>query len=98
VKITYDPNKRDWTLQVRGLDFEHAPEIFAGEQFERQSDARDYGEPRFVTAGYLCRRMVVCGLDASRRRAANHLDEVCTCERRKALERRRRAPTMTRRN
>jgi uncharacterized DUF497 family protein len=59
VKITYDPNKRDWTLQVRGLDFEHASEIFAGDQFERQSDARDYGEPRFVTAGYLQGRMVV---------------------------------------
>jgi uncharacterized DUF497 family protein len=59
VKITYDPKKRDWTLQVPGLDFEHAPEIFGGDHFERQSDARDYGEPRFVTAGYLSSRMVV---------------------------------------
>ena len=59
MKITYDPNKRDWTLQVRGLDFEHAPEIFGGDHFELQSDARDYGEPRFVTAGYLGGRMVV---------------------------------------
>jgi uncharacterized DUF497 family protein len=59
VKITYDPNKRDWTLQVRGLDFEQAPEVFGGDHFERQSDARDYGEPRFVAAGYLGGRMVV---------------------------------------
>ena len=59
MKITYDPNKRDRTLQVRGLDFEHTPEIFEGDHFERLADVRDYGELRFVTAGYLRGRMVV---------------------------------------
>jgi uncharacterized DUF497 family protein len=59
VKITYDPNKRDWTLRIRGLDFDDAPEVFAGEHFEQRSDARAYDEVRFITAGYLRGRMVV---------------------------------------
>jgi uncharacterized DUF497 family protein len=53
VKITYDPNKREWTLRVRRLDFDHAVDVVTGDHFERISDTQDYGEIRLVTAGYL---------------------------------------------
>jgi uncharacterized DUF497 family protein len=59
VKITFDPTKRDATLVVRGLDFADAAEIFAGLHTVAPDDRRDYGEPRFISAAYLRRRMVV---------------------------------------
>ena len=57
--ITYDPAKREWTLRERGLDFEDADQIFAGQVFERQDMRRDYGEVRMITIGFLRARMVV---------------------------------------
>jgi uncharacterized protein len=59
VLITFDPAKRDKTLAKRGLDFQRADEIFAGIHLTRADDRRDYGEPRFVTAGWLEKRIVV---------------------------------------
>lgn len=59
MKITYDPAKRDRTLEKRGLDFAAAAEIFAGDYTSAPDDRRDYGEPRFISAGYLRGRMVV---------------------------------------
>jgi len=46
--ITYDPAKREWTLRERGLDFDEAPEVFAGRYYQRRDDRRDYGETRIV--------------------------------------------------
>lgn len=57
--ITYDPAKRAWTLQERGLDFKDAETVFGGRTFQRQDDRRDYGEVRFITVGLLRQRMVV---------------------------------------
>ncbi len=57
--ITYDPAKRDWTLRERGLDFEDAPEVFAGRNYRRRDDRRDYGETRIITVGFLRSRMVI---------------------------------------
>jgi uncharacterized DUF497 family protein len=37
IKITFDPAKRDWTLRERGLDFEHAAEVFAGPTLDAQT-------------------------------------------------------------
>ncbi|MGH8147163.1 MAG: BrnT family toxin [Rhodanobacteraceae bacterium] len=51
--------KREWTLQERGLDMLRAKEVFAGPHFTRADDRRDYGEPRFITAGWLHFRLVV---------------------------------------
>jgi uncharacterized DUF497 family protein len=59
LRITYHPAKRDATLQNRGLDFEDASEIFAGVHFTAADDRFDYGEPRFISAGFLRGRMVV---------------------------------------
>ena len=53
MKIEYDPAKRAKTLRERGLDFEDAREVFAGKQFTFEDTRRDYGEHRFITAGWL---------------------------------------------
>ena len=53
MKITYDPSKRQKTLEERGLDFEDAPLLFTGKHFTREDDRKDYGEVRLVTVGML---------------------------------------------
>lgn len=57
--ITYDPDKRAATLKHRNLDFEDAPELFAGKHFQMEDDREDYGETRWITVGRLNRAMVV---------------------------------------
>jgi hypothetical protein len=59
MKIEFDPAKRDWTLNGRGLDMARADEIFSGETLTVTDDRRDYGEPRNITIGFLDARMVV---------------------------------------
>jgi uncharacterized DUF497 family protein len=61
MKITFDPAKRDRTLEERGLDFADAAEVFAGTTFDRVDDRQEYGETRIVTVGHLRGRMVVIG-------------------------------------
>ena len=57
--ITFDPAKREITLRRRGLDFADAAEVFAGRHATISDDRQDYGELRFITAGFLRNRMVV---------------------------------------
>ena len=59
MRITFDPEKRDRTLQERGLDFADAAEVFAGDTLDGQDDRKDYGEIRMITAGRLRGRMVI---------------------------------------
>jgi uncharacterized DUF497 family protein len=59
MKITFDPAKRELTLAKRGLDFADATEVFAERHATIATDRRNYGEPRFITAGFLKGRMVV---------------------------------------
>ena len=59
MKISYDPAKRAKTLEERGLDFADAAEVFAGRFTVATDDRHDYGEDRFISAGYLRGRMVV---------------------------------------
>ena len=59
MKITYDPAKRAVTLAESHLDFKRAAEIFAGVHYSYRDERFDYGENRFITAGYLNNRMVV---------------------------------------
>ncbi len=59
VKISYDPAKRAATLQHRGLDFADAGEVFTGPRATARDDRQDYGETRYITAGYLGGRLVV---------------------------------------
>jgi uncharacterized DUF497 family protein len=59
VQITFDPAKRDKTLAERGLDFRRAKELFEGAHLTRSDSRRDYGEERFITAGWLDARIVL---------------------------------------
>jgi uncharacterized DUF497 family protein len=59
VDISFDPAKRAKTLQERGLDFADAGELFAGLHATEPDNRRDYGEPRFRSAGVLNGRIVV---------------------------------------
>jgi uncharacterized protein len=59
MNITFDPEKRDRTLDERGLDFADAAEVFGGPTFDLVDDRKDYGETRIRTAGHLRGRMVM---------------------------------------
>ena len=61
MRISYDPVKRQKTLDERGLDFEDAASVFAGLTFEVEDNRQDYGEKRMICFGYLAGRMVVIG-------------------------------------
>ena len=41
------------------MDFADAGQVFAGGYYTRRDDRRDYGEPRYITAGYVEGRFVV---------------------------------------
>ncbi len=59
MQIDFDPAKRNWTLEMRGLDMGRAQEIFDGTGITFRDERIDYGEQRFVRIGYLDGRMVV---------------------------------------
>lgn len=59
MRITFDPPKRDATLEERGLDFADAGEVFAGLTLDHEDDRFEYGEQRIITVGYLRGRMVI---------------------------------------
>ena len=61
MRISYDPAKRQKTLDERGLDFEDASLVFAGLTFEVEDTRRDYGETRIICYGHLAGRLVVIG-------------------------------------
>jgi uncharacterized DUF497 family protein len=58
VEISFDSEKRAWTVAHRGPDFEQAKAVFAGPQYTVRDDRLDYGEERLVTYGLLDRRLV----------------------------------------
>jgi uncharacterized protein len=53
------PGQARQTLTERGLDFADAAQVFAGLHATLPDTRRDYGEPRFITAGHLGTRLVV---------------------------------------
>ena len=59
--ITFDPAKREKTLEDRGLDFADALTVFSGVTFEVEDVRKDYGETRIICFGWLRNRMVVIG-------------------------------------
>ena len=61
MRISYDPTKRQKTLDERGLDFEDAPSVFSGLTFEVEDTRQDYRETRMICFGYLADRLVVIG-------------------------------------
>jgi uncharacterized DUF497 family protein len=77
MELTWDEEKRRRTLEARGLDFADARRVFDGDQFTHTDDRRAYGEPRFITAGFLDGRFVVVTW-TPRWQASHHFDEVRT--------------------
>lgn len=59
MRITYDRVRRAATIAERGLDFADAAEVFSGLHATLADDRVDYGETRFISAGYLRRRLLV---------------------------------------
>lgn len=59
MRIECDPEKRDFTLTLRGLDMLRAGEVFSGPTLTVEDDRHDYGERRYISIGYLDGRMVV---------------------------------------
>lgn len=59
MQISYDPAKRAKTLEERDLDFEDAPEVFAGLTLTLPDERQDYGEDRYQTYGLLGDRLVM---------------------------------------
>jgi uncharacterized DUF497 family protein len=57
--VSFDPAKRNATLPNRGLDFADAGKLFDGHTVTVQDTRFDYGEDRYITAGYLNCRCVV---------------------------------------
>lgn len=58
-KLTYDPVKRNATLEARGMDFDDAAAIFEGNTLDLVDERFDYGERRVITVGRLAGRMVI---------------------------------------
>lgn len=61
MRVTFDPAKRQRTLEERGLDFEDATTVFEGTTVEINDTRKDYGERRIICFGMLADRMVVVG-------------------------------------
>lgn len=59
IEVEFDAQKRDEKLVTRGLDMARAGEMFAGLHRTWEDDRRDYGEPRYLTFGYLEHRLVL---------------------------------------
>lgn len=57
--IEFDEEKRQQTLEHRGLDFADAASLFDGTEFTALDDREDYGEDRFQTVGLLAERLVM---------------------------------------
>ena len=61
MRVSYDPEKRERTVEERGLDFEDAAVVFAGVTLEVEDTRKEYGEVRIICYGLLAGRIVVVG-------------------------------------
>lgn len=59
MRIAFDPAKRARTIEDRGLDFDDAVLVFAGETYNEEDRRQNYGETRIRTVGFLAGRMVM---------------------------------------
>lgn len=53
MKFEWDEDKRQATINDRGVDFLYAALIFEGETLTREDDREDYGEVRFASLGLI---------------------------------------------
>ncbi|NCN84238.1 MAG: BrnT family toxin [Sphingomonadales bacterium] len=59
MKISFDPAKRQRTLETRGLDFADAGSVFEGNFYTQLDNRYEYPEPRYQTYGYLTDRLIM---------------------------------------
>jgi uncharacterized protein len=60
MRIEYDHQKRQATIEERGLDFDDAPMVFAASRRITWTDNRqEYGESRLITMGELAGHLVI---------------------------------------
>ncbi len=59
MEVSFDPEKRAWTLAERQLDFTDAARVFEGARLTQEDDRLAYPEPRFQTYGWLAGRLVL---------------------------------------
>lgn len=59
--LSWDENKRQFTLNERGIDFADAEIVFSGPVFEFEDDRHDYGECRMICYGLLAGRLMLVG-------------------------------------
>jgi uncharacterized protein len=61
MKLSWDETKRNATLELRGLDFARAGELFDAANFNYtiEDERRDYGETRFISFGLITNRLCV---------------------------------------
>ena len=59
MKFEWDEKKNRSNIQKHGFDFIDADKIFDEPYLVFEDDRRDYGEIRFIVAGWLNSRMVV---------------------------------------
>jgi uncharacterized DUF497 family protein len=71
MRVTFDPAKRQRTVEERGLDFKDAAVVFRGTTVEIEDIRKDYGDRRIICYGKLAGRMVVIGYTP--RGAARHV-------------------------
>ena len=57
--IEFDSDKRDKCMTERGLDFACAGDVFAAPNVTSEDARANYGEPRFITVGWLDSRSVI---------------------------------------
>jgi uncharacterized DUF497 family protein len=58
-KVSFDPAKRSATLEKRGIDMLDAANVFAGPTATWLDDRFEYGEERWLAAGFLAGRVVL---------------------------------------
>ncbi len=77
MEISFHDEKRQKTLEERGLDFADAAEVFSGAVLTIEDDRRDYGERRFQSIGRLKDTVVM--LVWTPRNAARHIISMRRC-------------------
>ena len=83
MRITFDPAKREATLQARGLDFADALQVFEDTTYDVVDDRRDYGEARVISIGFLDEWMVV--VVWTQRGDARHVISMRKCNEREQI-------------
>jgi uncharacterized DUF497 family protein len=90
VRISFDANNRVATLEQRGIDMLDADKVFAGPTATWLDDRRDYGEARWLTAGFLAGRVVLVAW--TERGAARRVISMRHCHAKEVRKFRRRFP------